>query len=81
VLGYPSTSFYFNNKTYVCDNILVALVSLELDRETSGITSRSELATDGGKSDGDLALLSLLKDICQIEILEGVCGFVGTVGS
>lgn len=51
----------------VGDNIPVTLLSSELDRETTRITSavvRARLTTDSRESDCDRASLALLEDVC-----------------
>jgi hypothetical protein len=68
----------------VCDKVPVALLGLELDGETSRITSeiaRAGLATNSGESGGDWTLGTLLEHVGHTEVLETVGTFPYTVGS
>lgn len=59
----------------VSDKVPVALLGLELDGETTGVTgvvAGARLATDGGEADGDGALGALLEETGNAEVVEGV---------
>jgi len=68
----------------VGDHVPVALRSPELDTETTRVASKigsSALATDGRETDGDGALMTLLEDVCQADIIKSVGCPVDTVCS
>lgn len=68
----------------VCDHVPVALCGPELDTETTRVTSQigsSALASDGRETDGDGALVALLEDVCQAEIIKSIGRPVDTVCS
>lgn len=66
----------------VGDHVPVALLSAELDRETTGVSGtvmRAGLATNGGESNADGALLAGLEEVCNAEVVERVGGLVVTM--
>jgi len=68
----------------VSNDVPVALIGPELDRETTGVTGaivRARLTPDGGEADCDGARLSRLEDVCQAEVIKRVGSLVNTVGS
>jgi hypothetical protein len=72
------------DRSVVCNYIPVALVGSELYTEPSWVTSavmRARLTTNSRETNGDGARLALLEDVCHTQILERVCGCVGTMGA
>ena len=72
------------DRSVVRNYIPVTLVGAELDTETPRVTSavvRARLATNRRESNGDGARLPLLEDVCHAQVLKGLCGCVGTMGT
>jgi len=69
----------------VGDQIPVALVCSELDRETSGVSSavvRARLTTNGGKADGNWAFLTLFREhVSQTELWNRICALEETMST
>jgi hypothetical protein len=71
-------------KRTVGNHIPVTLRSPELDTEATRVTGQigsTALATDGRETDGDRALMALLEDVRQADIIEAIGSPVETVGS
>lgn len=72
------------HRSVVGNHVPVTLVSAELDREASWVTGtvvRSRLATDGGKPNGNGALLAGLEDVGTGEVVHGIGGLVVSMGT
>jgi hypothetical protein len=72
------------DRSVVGDNIPVAFVGAELDRETtriSGTVVRARLATNSGESSSDGTLLALLENVGHAEVVKRVGGTVETVST
>lgn len=72
------------NRSVVGNHVPVALLSPELDTETTRVTSKigaTALTTNGRETDGDGALLALLEDVGKAQVVQRLGSPVETVGT